>query len=163
VLKRARTVRKLLGERRAATAVEFALVALPLFLVSFGAVELGLILWTRNALQAIAADAARCGAIQSSDCTGSNTMADFVLYNANEGPKWLLGTVLSSTSSPLTVNVNSDVNTRTCPTITVGTVTYETVEITTSFFAGGWLPPPFGNYTIDVCASSVVWPTSAQN
>lgn len=148
MLKGWRTVRNLLAERRATAAVELAIVSVPLFLVSFATLELGLILWTRSALQTVAADAARCGAIAGSACTGSNTIASYV---QTEAANWVLGTVLSSTSTPLTVNVNGSVNTTTCPLITVGT--YETVEITTSFFAAYWLPPPFNNYTIDVCAS----------
>ena len=149
MLKGWRTVRNILAERRASAAVELAIVSIPLFLVSFATIELGLILWTRSALQAVAADAARCGAIGGSSCTGSNTIASYV---QTEAANWVLGTVLSSASSPLTVNVNGTVSTTTCPPFTVSG-SYETVEITTSFFAGRWLPPPFNNYTIDVCAS----------
>jgi len=149
-MKARRIVRKLLAERRATTAVEFAIVGLPLMLVSLGTLDLGLILWTQSALEAVAADAARCGAIQGSACTGSNTISTFVASSTEAG-RWVLGTILTSTATPLTVNVNGNVNTTSCPAITVGN--YETVEIKTAFFALGLLPPPFGNYTIDVCAS----------
>ena len=143
-----RWARRLLAERRAAMAVEFALVSVPLFLISFGAIDLGLILWTRTALESVAADAARCGAIQAAACTGSNTISSFVQA---EAANWVLSGVVTSTTNPLTVNVNGSVNTASCPAITVGT--FETVEIVTSYLASGWLPPPFGNYRIDVCAS----------
>ncbi|HUN42562.1 MAG TPA: TadE/TadG family type IV pilus assembly protein [Acetobacteraceae bacterium] len=150
MLKAGRAVRKLLAERRATTALEFAMVALPLLLVSIATIELGLIIWTKSALQAVAADAARCGAISGPQCTGTNTISSFV---QTEAANWVLGAVLSSTSHPLTVNVNGNVNTAICPPMTVGN--YETVQIETSFFtlAANWLPPPFDNITIDVCAS----------
>jgi len=141
-------VRRLCSDRRAATAVEFALVGLPLLAVSFGTLDLGLILWTKSALQAVAADAARCGAISGSACTGSNSITSFVQTEASQQA---LSAVVNSATYPLTVNVNSNASSSACPSITIGT--YETVEITTSYLASGWLPPPFGNYTIDVCAS----------
>jgi len=143
-----RTTRRFLADRRAATAVEFAIVGLPLVLASLGALDLGLILWTQSSLEAVAADAARCGAIQGSACTGSNTISSFV---QTEAANWVLGALLTSTGTPLTVNVNGSVNTTSCPSISVGT--YETVEIKTSFFANGLLPPPLNSYVIDVCAS----------
>ena len=138
------TARRLARDRRGAMAVEFVMVAGPLFLVSFAAIDLGLILWTKSSLEAVAADAARCGAIKAAACTGSNSISSFVTAEATT---WVLSSVVAS----LTVNVNSNVNSSACPAITVGT--FETVEITTSYLASGWLPPPFGNYNIDVCAS----------
>jgi len=158
MLKAGHTVSKLLAERRGTAAVEFAIVSLPLLAVSLGAVDLGLILWTQSALQAVAADAARCGAISGSACSGSNTISSFV---TTEAANWVLGAVLSSTVAPLTVNVgNNSSNNTTCSTISVGSATFETVQIKTSFFANGWLPPPLGDYTIDVCASFALPPSS---
>jgi hypothetical protein len=67
-------------------------------------------------------------------------------YVQTQAANWIMSTV----TSHLTINVNGAVNTATCPAITTGT--FETVQITTSYLAS-WLPPPFGNDTIDVCAS----------
>ena len=117
-----------------------------LFLVSFAIIDLGMIMWTQGALQAVAADAARCGAIgavSSSGCTSTSAVQSYVRTQA---ANWIMSTVTPT----LTINVNGNVNTATCPAITVGT--FETVQITTNYLAT-WLPPPFGNYTIDVCAS----------
>jgi len=136
-------VKRLRRDCRGAYTVEFAMVALLLFFVTFATIDVGLILWSQGTLQAIAADAARCGAISGSSCTGSNTISSFVQSEANT---WIMSPMVSS----LTVNVNSAVNTTACPPITVGT--YETVEITTSYLTH-MLPPPFSNYSIDVCAS----------
>ncbi len=135
--------RTLLGDRRAVTLVEFALVGSMLFLVSFAVIDLGMILWTQGALQAVAADAARCGAIGASGCTSTSAIQTYV---QTEATNW----IMSAVASDLTIKVNGAVNTATCPAMSVGT--YETVQITTSYLAS-WLPPPFSNYTISVCAS----------
>ncbi len=135
--------RSLLGDSRAVTSVEFAIVGSLLVVVSFGAIDLGMILWTQGSLQAVAADAARCGAIGAAGCTSASAVQTYVQTQA---PTWISAVI----SSNLTVNVNGAVNTATCPAITTGT--YETVQIITPNLAT-WLPPPFGNYTVDVCAS----------
>ena len=136
-------MRRLLGDTRAVTAVEFAIVGSLLFTVSFGVIDLGMILWTQGSLQAVAADAARCGAISASGCT---TTAGVQSYVQTEAANWIMSVV----TSDLTINVNGAVNTTNCPAISTGT--YETVQITTTYLSS-WLPPPFGSYTIDVCAS----------
>jgi Flp pilus assembly protein TadG len=138
-----RTARTLLGDRRASSVVEFAMIASALFTVSIGVMDLGLILWTQGSLQAVAADAARCGAISASGCTTSTAVQTYV---QNTAANW----IMSAVTSDLTINVNSSVNTTNCPAISTGT--YETVQITTTYLSS-WLPPPFGSYTINVCAS----------
>lgn len=135
--------RMLLAGSRAVVAVEFAILGPVLFTVTFGAIDLGLILWTQGALQAVAANAARCGAIGASGCTTTSAVQTYVQTQATN-------LIMSAVASDLTINVNGAVNTATCPAISSGT--YETVQIITSFFVS-WLPPPFGNYTINVCAS----------
>jgi Flp pilus assembly protein TadG len=140
---RPRAARTLLGDRRATTAVEFAIVGSLLFTVSFGVIDLGMILWTQGSLQAVAADAARCGAISASGCTTTAGVQSFVQTQA---ANW----IISAVTSDLTINVNGAVNTATCPAISTGT--YETVQITTTYLSS-WLPPPFASYTINVCAS----------
>jgi Flp pilus assembly protein TadG len=134
--------RRLLGDRRGVSLVEFALVAGLLFTVTFGTLDLGMIIWTQGSLQAVAADAARCGAISASGCT---TTAGVQSYAQTEAATWLMASVISH----LTINVNTSV-TASCPSITTGT--YETVQITTTYLSS-WLPPPLANFTIDVCAS----------
>jgi Flp pilus assembly protein TadG len=137
------TVRTLLGDIRATAALEFAIVGALLFTVSLGVLDLGMILWTQGSLQAVAAEAARCGALGASGCTTSTAVQSYVQTLATN---WLM----SSVTSNLTININGAVNTATCSAMTTGT--YETVQITTSYLAS-WLPPPLGTYTIDVCAS----------
>ena len=64
-----RTLRKLSAACAAATSLEFALVALPLMMITFGTVESARLIWTRQALQTAATEAARCIGVRASDCT----------------------------------------------------------------------------------------------
>jgi Flp pilus assembly protein TadG len=68
---RRQRLRALIGDNRGATAVEFALVIGPLLLVLFGIIEFGRMIWTNNALQETAIDAARCAGILESSCAAS--------------------------------------------------------------------------------------------
>jgi Flp pilus assembly protein TadG len=64
-----------LGDARGGSAVEFALLALPLLIMTLGSIELGLLMWTTNVLEATADDTARCVAIAGSSCTNGSTYA----------------------------------------------------------------------------------------
>ncbi len=59
-------------DRSGVTAVEFALVAFPLLLLLFGAIEFGRMFWARQALQEVAAATARCAAIPQDACASSS-------------------------------------------------------------------------------------------
>lgn len=143
--------RKLLADSRGVAMVEFAIVASLLFTVSFGAIGLGMVLWTQSGLQAAAAEAARCGAIQASGCTSDSGVQSYALSVAKTFvPTAIVNTSMGNTQ--LTINVNSAVSTGACPAIPASLGSYETVQIITPNFAT-WLPPPFGNMTIAVCAS----------
>ncbi len=58
-------MRRLTGDRSGATAVEFAVVASAAVLLLIGALQVGLLLWTNNALQITAGLTARCAALGS--------------------------------------------------------------------------------------------------
>jgi len=64
-----RALRKFLGDRRGAAAVEFALVIVPLLLFVFGTIEFSRLLWTRQSMQSLAISAARCVGILQPSCT----------------------------------------------------------------------------------------------
>ena len=68
-------MRSLFKNNRGTTAVEFALVALPVFLFIFGIMQTGLIVWTDNLLYVSVNTAARCGAVNSTTppCSGSGS------------------------------------------------------------------------------------------
>jgi len=75
-----------------ASAVEFAIIAPVFFLLLFGAIECGQMLWTQNALQYAVERAARCAIIDISTCTQS--YAASLVYVQN-----LDATVFSVTSA----------------------------------------------------------------
>lgn len=67
-MKATRPLSRLIGDRRGATAVEFAMVAGPLLLLLFGTIEFGRLMWLRQALEETATVGARCMAIPQADC-----------------------------------------------------------------------------------------------
>ena len=54
---------------KASTAIEFALVASALMLLTAGGLELAVLMWQVVTLQSVASETARCGAISASECT----------------------------------------------------------------------------------------------
>lgn len=66
---------RLLQDRRGATAVEFALVVVPLLMLLIGTIALGARLWAWQVLTAAAADAARCAGIDAASCANVATSA----------------------------------------------------------------------------------------
>src|SRR5204862_3247510 len=75
-------LRALIRDRRANTAVEFALAAPALFLFMFGIIEVGYALWMQNALDYSVAAAARCASLSGSACSGSPSLV--TSYAASE-------------------------------------------------------------------------------
>ncbi|HUC65220.1 MAG TPA: TadE/TadG family type IV pilus assembly protein [Stellaceae bacterium] len=55
-------------DRSGASAVEFALVLMPLLMMAFGVIEYGRLLWTKQALQEAAIAGARCMGILANSC-----------------------------------------------------------------------------------------------
>jgi TadE-like protein len=67
---------KLLRNNRGSSAVEFALVALPVLTFILGIIQTGWLVWANNLLHLSVDAAARCGAVNSttSPCKGSSNM-----------------------------------------------------------------------------------------
>lgn len=147
-----RMARALRRDKRGVAFIEFALVATVLFLVTFVTIEIGMVLWTQSALQGIAADAARCDAIGGSACTGSNSVESYV---QTEASNWIMSAIANNTGATGLKVYTSSTD---CSAMSVGT--FDTVQITTSFFSNflSFLPQSLSNYTISVCAS---YPTSS--
>jgi uncharacterized membrane protein len=57
------------AEQRAATALEFAMIASVFVPLCLASLDVGLLLWSKGILQSAAAGAARCAAIASSACS----------------------------------------------------------------------------------------------
>ena len=83
-------LRALVRDRRANTAVEFALAAPALFLFMFGIIEVGYALWMQNALDYSVAAAARCASLSGSACNGSPRLV--TSYAASESGASLAST-----------------------------------------------------------------------
>ncbi|QYE36591.1 pilus assembly protein [Polymorphobacter sp. PAMC 29334] len=64
----AAAARRSRGVRSGSSAVEFALVLVPLMMLLFGGIEFGRLLWTRNAMQQTAVATARCLGVHQSQC-----------------------------------------------------------------------------------------------
>lgn len=56
-----------------ASALEFALLAVPLLLIIVGTIEYGRALWTQQAMQSLAISTARCIGVGQSECSNSGT------------------------------------------------------------------------------------------
>ena len=98
-------VNLLRGDQRATTAVEFAILALPLLVLVFGTLEFGRALWVREALQMTAVQAARCMGILSSSCasSGSYSSSNTTTYVENLAAEWGV-TLTSANLTTLTRN-----------------------------------------------------------
>ena len=70
-------MRKLVRNNHGGSAVEFALVALPVILLLFGIMQTGWLVWADNLLNIAVDTAARCGAVGSitPPCNGSDMIS----------------------------------------------------------------------------------------
>ena len=70
-------VRRLLAARRGATAMEFALVAMPLVMLLFASLEFGLAMRVKSTLQYATIEAARCSVVRPTLCGTQEAVAAF--------------------------------------------------------------------------------------
>jgi Flp pilus assembly protein TadG len=71
-----RSLGGLARDRRAVTAVEFAVVGVGLLTLIFGSIEFGRLLWVRQALQATAIQAARCIGVLATSCAAGGAYSE---------------------------------------------------------------------------------------
>jgi Flp pilus assembly protein TadG len=99
-----RLIRRLRIARDGVASVEFALLAIPFLLMSFGIIEFGRLIWTDEALEATAAIGARCMGVLSSSCASGGT------YSSSNTTTYILAVAsdwnLTLTSSALTLTPN---------------------------------------------------------
>lgn len=62
---------------RGAAAVEFGLIAPALFLLLFGEIELGRMVWTQSSLHYAVQEAARCASVASASCDTPDAVAAY--------------------------------------------------------------------------------------
>jgi Flp pilus assembly protein TadG len=113
--------------RRAVAALEFALLSVPLMLLVFGTIEFGRLLWTQQALQTTAIEAARCMGILSSNCAsaGAYSSDNTTTYIETVATAW--GVTLSSSNLTLT---RTSTNTACSPTSSTPSVSEVTITYT---------------------------------
>ena len=75
----------MLDDRRGATSLEFALLGTALMALSMGIIEYGRLSWTREALQGVAIEGARCMGVQAINCGSGG------VYNATTTTGFLTG------------------------------------------------------------------------
>jgi Flp pilus assembly protein TadG len=135
-------LRRLCGDRRGTTAVEFAIVASALVTLSLGIMEAGLLFWAKATLEATAALTARCGATGftwgTTTCTTAATTQSYAVSTAGN---WIAGSVIDAADVTVTSAASS------CNGVSG---TFFIVTISCAFFAG--LPAPLSNYTLSVTA-----------
>ena len=78
-------IRRLIRDRHGSTAVEFALVATPLFLLMFGIMEFGRMAWTQAALDFAVQESARCAAVTPTTCGSSSAVATYAAAEVSAG------------------------------------------------------------------------------
>lgn len=98
-------------DERGATAVEFALIALPLIMLLFGIIEYGRLQWTRGALESVATSGARCIGIGQTECALSG------VYNAGRTQAFILQTASSFSIQLEPADITID-NSATCNGVT---------------------------------------------
>jgi Flp pilus assembly protein TadG len=131
--------RRLHRERRGSTAVEFAIIAGVMLPMLFGIVDLGLLMWTHNALQSTAALTARCIAIGSSLCAANP--AQFAVTTAGQ---WIVPGIIST--GQVTINTAAT----SCNGSAGTSGPFVTVAIVSTYWGSNVLPPPFAATTVSV-------------
>lgn len=132
------------ADHRASSVVEFAIVGSIVISLCFAVIELGLLFWTRNALQSTAALTARCVAIRSPNCPDPRQFA------VGTAGAWVFPGIISS--ADVTVQASNGCN--------GASGTYEVVTITCRFWSSGSLPPPFSSIPLTASACYPVDPAS---
>ena len=127
-----RTFAALLATRRAATALEFALVAGAALLIIFGVIELSLLMWTKNALQYTATAAARCAAMGSPGCGNAQQ------YAVTKAGNMVFSGIIQA----------SDVTVSAATTCNGASGKFQVVTINAGYWANASLPPPFNGITL---------------
>ena len=93
--------RPILADRRGAAALEFALVVTALMLLCVGMLEYARLTWTREALQSVAIQGARCMGVQAPSCATSGVYSSSVTATFLTGQAANIGIGLTASSFTL--------------------------------------------------------------
>jgi Flp pilus assembly protein TadG len=129
-------LRNLPRDRSGAAALEFALIVGVFLPLCLGILEAGLLLWTQGALQSTASLTARCAAIASPNCSavpGAFNVPGVQQFAVTTAGNWVFPGIIANTTANFTPAP---------ATVCLSSVSYMKVTITSTFWAGGVLPPP---------------------
>jgi Flp pilus assembly protein TadG len=70
-------LRRVVRGQGGTAAVEFALIAMPLLVMLFGAFEIGRLMWIQNALHFSVEEAARCASVNSTSCGSASAIQSY--------------------------------------------------------------------------------------
>ncbi|MDR3474292.1 MAG: pilus assembly protein [Devosia sp.] len=112
-------------DERGTSALEFAIVAIPLMAFMFGILEFGRAIWIEEALQSTATTVARCMGLKLTGCASSGT------YSATLTSAYAI-TVAQQWDVTLTTANISTTNATSCPGMT-GSTSYALVTLTYPF------------------------------
>ena len=127
------------ADKRATTTVEFALVGTTFVAMTFGIIELGIITWSKAALQLTASLTARCGAEGAYGITACTSTANTQSYAVSLADTWFVS------GSIATGNVTAVSGATTCMDVSGK---FYSISITSTYLSGGWLPYPFANVSM---------------
>ena len=80
-----RVIARFKQHRGGSVAVDFAMIATPLFLLIFGTMEVGRMLWYQNALNYSVDEAARCASIDVNNCNTSDQVKHYAADRSGAG------------------------------------------------------------------------------
>jgi Flp pilus assembly pilin Flp len=123
------SVRRLYRARSGAAAMEFGLIAGIFVPLCLAALDGGLLLWTKGALQSSAAMTARCTALSSANCT------DVQQFTVDSATSWVFSGIIAKTDVSVATTCMSHIS-------------YISVTITCRFWASSVLPPPLNRLTL---------------
>jgi Flp pilus assembly pilin Flp len=115
-----------------ASAVEFALVAVPLILLLVATIEFGRLLWTRQAMQSLAVSAARCMGVPQTACSTSG------VYNAGKTTDFIIhgATVLGVDLLPANIVLNGDASCESVADFSTVTISHTFKSVASSLIPG---------------------------
>ena len=117
-----RAGRRRWGRRAGSASVEFALTCSALFLICLGVLDLGIILWTEEAVQSAAGLTARCVALGATPCTNVKQYA--------------VTTATAQTFNGVVTTANVTYSTKAvCPKSKTPSGSYAVVTITPTYWA----------------------------
>jgi|SRR5579859_4822 len=122
-------LKQLYKARRGVAALEFALLSVPLLLLVFGTIEFGRLLWTQQALEMTAIEAARCVGILASPCSsgGAFSSDNTTSYIQSVASSWgitLTSANLASSSGGMVTRSSSDPNDTACAGLSEVKISY---------------------------------------